>query len=250
MDRFYKSGAAATPPSDPGVSSGDFPTVGNPQTATPATMPGAYWFYMITESLRNVVLAAGLTPNKLSLNLLRDAIVSMIATAVQNALTPTGMLAMFARQTAPNGWVRFNGESIGDASSAASERAHADCHDLYVHLWNSFPQSVFPVIGGRGSSAEADWLAHKRLTLINHQGLYMQAWDYTGSFKAGQSLGGLIAGQVKKHTHTYNGTYPGQHGGGGAMNIDAMVGSVVATGETGGNFNEVDSRCWLLCVKL
>ncbi len=276
MDRYYKSGAVATPPSGADPSSGDYPTAGNPQTSTPATKPGPYWFFMITESLRHVIVAAGLTPNRLSLTLLRDAIIQLIAVAVQAALTPTGMLGLFMRSTAPAGWVRVGGGTIGDSLSGASERAHADCHDLYVGLWNDFPQSVFPVIGGRGVSAEDDWNAHKRLTLVDHQGLYLQAWDYSGGVKPGQSLGGLVTGRNKKHTHlvvssaggppnvvtndrlsplrpvarTAGSVSEGQNYSLNAPTADGLVADRGLSSESGGDTIEVDSRCWLLCAKL
>lgn len=73
MDRIYESGAVATPPAAPLV-----PSVGYPQADIPGvqagTVPGAHWFHMITESLRQVIVNAGLMPDHTDLDLLSKAI--------------------------------------------------------------------------------------------------------------------------------------------------------------------------------
>jgi len=59
--RAYESDAAGTPPVFPQTAS-----LGYPNTATTtisATQPGAWWFYMIGEEVRNAIIAGGLTPN-------------------------------------------------------------------------------------------------------------------------------------------------------------------------------------------
>jgi|GEM_PF-2130818 len=76
----------------------------------------------------------------------------------------TGTVLDFYGTTPPAGYVLGSGRTIGDASSNATERAASDCQALFLHLWN-FPNSMHPVIGGRGSSAAADWAAHKTITL-------------------------------------------------------------------------------------
>jgi hypothetical protein len=75
----YESGAAGSPPSAPASPSNGYPTGGDPQTATPATKPGAFWFYKIGESLRNIITTAGLTPDDGDLNLLQKAIVKLVS---------------------------------------------------------------------------------------------------------------------------------------------------------------------------
>jgi microcystin-dependent protein len=61
------------------------------------------------------------------------------------------------------GYVRGNGRTIGSASSGASERANADCEDLFLHLWDA--DSNLSVSGGRGANAAADWAANKTIAL-------------------------------------------------------------------------------------
>jgi len=84
MDRVYDSGVSATPTDLPAAPETGYPIAGDPLTATPATKPGAYWFYMITESLRNLIVDAGLTPDHEDLTLVLDAIDTKISTAITN----------------------------------------------------------------------------------------------------------------------------------------------------------------------
>jgi len=62
-----------------------------------------------------------------------------------------------------SGWVRAAGRTIGNAASGATERANADCEDLYLHLWNE--DSTLSVSGGRGANAASDWAAGKTIAL-------------------------------------------------------------------------------------
>lgn len=74
--RQFESGAAAGEPATPATPSEGFPTAGNPATGTPATRPGPYWYHQVGESLRAVIVAAGLTPDHTDLTQLLGAIQS------------------------------------------------------------------------------------------------------------------------------------------------------------------------------
>lgn len=78
MDRVFESGAAAAPPSQPASPSTGYPTAGNPQTAVPATKPGPWWYHMVTEELRAVITAAGITPSHTDVSQLSTAIRRLI----------------------------------------------------------------------------------------------------------------------------------------------------------------------------
>ena len=73
--RNFSAGASASPPTPLVSPSVGYPTAGNPGTGTPATKPGPHWYHQIGEELRNLVLAAGLTPN--------DAVLTQVSQAVQ-----------------------------------------------------------------------------------------------------------------------------------------------------------------------
>lgn len=78
MDRSFASGAAGSPPSYPGSPSIGYPTAGNPSLAVPATKPGPWWYYMINEELRAVLVAAGITPDGSNTTQLLQAIQALI----------------------------------------------------------------------------------------------------------------------------------------------------------------------------
>jgi hypothetical protein len=88
------------------------------------------------------------------------------------------------------GWVRMNALSIGDATSAASERANADTLNLYALLWNNFAQAQCPVTGGRGASAAADFAAHKPIQLLDMRGTAPFGLDGMGNSLAGRLASG------------------------------------------------------------
>ena len=79
MDRTFASGAAGSPPSAPASPSSGYPTAGNPGTGTPATKPGPWWYYMMTEEVRSVIVAAGLTPDYTNVGQLAQAIQQLIS---------------------------------------------------------------------------------------------------------------------------------------------------------------------------
>src|SRR5690554_29725 len=120
VDRVYQrnvSESAPQPPTDPQTG---YPTAGNPAQAIPATVPGPYWYHMITESLRRVVTDAGLEPDHLELGRLAAAIrkaatvdaAGMVRFATEEehlggeseevATHPAGVAAMIGESLAPD----------------------------------------------------------------------------------------------------------------------------------------------------
>lgn len=115
MDRIWESGASASPPAAPASPSSGYPIAGNPATGTPATTPGPWWYHMVTEEMRAVIAAAGLTPDHTNLGQLLSALQAMglrdatetlkgrveLATSAEvqagvdtmRAVTPAGLLA-------------------------------------------------------------------------------------------------------------------------------------------------------------
>lgn len=73
------------------------------------------------------------------------------------------------RSAADPGWVLANDGTIGSASSGATNRANADCLDLYTVLYG-YADALAPVIGGRGASAAADFAANKPIRLLRVAG--------------------------------------------------------------------------------
>lgn len=78
MDRIFGSGAAASPPAFPATPSNGYPQSANPGLGVQSTKTNPWWFYMITEEIRNVITAAGLTPDGAAVNQLQTAIRRLI----------------------------------------------------------------------------------------------------------------------------------------------------------------------------
>ena len=143
-------------------------------------------------------------------------------------LFQTGHLMSRWSATAPNGWVRCNGRTIGAAASGATERANADCEDLFIFLWNNDVNLV--VSGGRGGTANGDWSGGKQIALPSFRGRAQVGPDSFGNSAAGVltdavfgadsdllgAVGGaaehtLTTGQVPSHTHTGTTSSDGNH---------------------------------------
>lgn len=141
---------------------------------------------------------------------------------------PTGFVAASFLTGPVDGWVRANGRSIGSAASTATERANDDTELLFKAYW---PNTLFPVSGGRGASADADWSANKTLTLPNAQlcaliGVDGMGATATGAFSALTAVSGnastagskfgaathtLIVGELPVHQHTGSTSTAGNH---------------------------------------
>lgn len=83
-----------------------------------------------------------------------------------------------------SGFVRCNGKTIGSATSGASERANPDTQALFQYLWGADPNLA--VSGGRGLSANADWVANKTLALPDCRGRILASLDDMGNTAAGR----------------------------------------------------------------
>lgn len=114
--RKWQSGASGSPPSAPAS-----PSVGYPKDSvpgvTPATNPGAHWFYQVSEELRAVQVAGGLTPDNTSTTQLMEALNALFMHVVLDGGTPCGFKAgslkvLFKRVTFPNVTAGVPGDAI------------------------------------------------------------------------------------------------------------------------------------------
>lgn len=97
---------------------------------------------------------------------------------------PAGVILPYGATTAPTGWVRANGRTIGNAASSASERANADTQTLYEFLWNNYADAVCAVSTGRGATAAIDYAANKTITLPDLRGRGFFGLDDMGNTPA------------------------------------------------------------------
>lgn len=140
-------------------------------------------------------------------------------------LFQTGDIKMRWSVTAPTGWVRANGRTIGSVSSGATERANADTEALFLLLWADTSLSVS---GGRGGTAAGDWAANKTIALPDFRGRVPVGPDSFGNSAAGRITDAVLgadsdtlglAGGAETHTltqaqtplksHTHGVTDPG-----------------------------------------
>lgn len=91
------------------------------------------------------------------------------------------------------GWVRMNGRTLGGQGSGATELASSTAAAAFAYLWNTFPETIASVVGGRGTSATSDFAAGKQIVIPTMQGIMQGGLDDMGSNPAGrfQTITGL-----------------------------------------------------------
>jgi hypothetical protein len=122
MDRAFKSGALTTPPTPPTTPLLGYATGGNPASGTPATTPGEWWYHMVTEELRKVIVDAGLTPDAKDLTQLSAA----IAALTQSKTTAAGVFDKIDKAS-----VAFSKTAAGTAVIKAGTRIGVNGGILY-----------------------------------------------------------------------------------------------------------------------
>lgn len=139
-----------------------------------------------------------------------------------DAVMKTGDYKMRHGTGVLSGFVRANGRSIGSATSGATERANSDVQALFEHLWAT--DTALAVGGGRGASANADWLANKPLSLPDFRGRAPIGLDTMGNSAAsvvseatelgwsgGAKTHTLATTEIPSHTHTGTTSSNGAH---------------------------------------
>jgi hypothetical protein len=123
------------------------------------------------------------------------------------------------------GWVRLNGQTIGNAVSGATGRANADTQALFVYLWQNCPNAHCPVSTGRGASGLADFNAGKQLTLLDLRGRGLVGLDDMGAAAAGRLLASNVTSGGGDVATTPNAT-------GGEANHTMVTADLVAHNHT------------------
>lgn len=118
----------------------------------------------------------------------------------------TGDIKFGLYSSAPAGWVKMNGGTIGNASSGAT-RANADTSALFALLWalNATDSPILDSAGAgstRGASAAADFAANKRLTIPDARAMFLRGLDDGRGVDTSRRLGSYAVDTFEAHTHS------------------------------------------------
>lgn len=102
-----------------------------------------------------------------------------------NSIFSTGDIKFRLTTETLTGWVKLNNQTIGSATSGATQRANADTQNLFIYLWNNFTNVKCPVSGGRGSSGLADFNANKTIGLPDARSAIFCGLDDMGNTAKG-----------------------------------------------------------------
>lgn len=118
-----------------------------------------------------------------------------------NSTARTGDVKTSLLSSAPKGWVAMNDGSIGNVGSGATTRANQDTFQLYKTIWDGVSNTYAPVFTGRGSTAVADFIAGKTLTLPRSLGRAL-AGAGAGTGLTSRALGEWLGTQTNTLTRT------------------------------------------------
>lgn len=134
-------------------------------------------------------------------------VIADLQAQINAAKDPVGALLGGRWKTAPVGWVKEDGGTIGNATSGAVSRANADTEALFTHLWNNFTNAELPIytssgaVSARGASAAADFAANKRLRIHDSRTRFQRGSDDGANYDAGLTVGSSQADAIKFHVH-------------------------------------------------
>lgn len=222
----------------------------------------------------NITTAAGdtavFTPNSTSngwnmVSYSRAAVApDFVNTAAMNAaiaaavgalsVIPVATVQTFALASAPTGWLKANGGTIGNAASGGTLRANADTSTLFTALWTDFPNTVLAIqdstgaASTRGASAAADFAANKRLPVHDLRGEFIRGFDDGRGIDTGRVLGSGQLDEFKAHTHGI-GSYQSVDASGGSYPSNISSSTNILSSSTGGTETRPRNIALLVCIK-
>jgi len=128
----------------------------------------------------------------------------------------TGDTKHTLKATAAKGWVMMDNKSIGNFASGATGRANSDTWPLYKLIWGTAALADAPMqdaagepVVERGTTAEADWAANRRIQLLFAVGRTLAA---TGTFEGMTARVAATTAGAESVTLTKATTSPHEHG--------------------------------------
>lgn len=167
MDRVYGASVVKQEPLFSADAPTGFPTDGSSTGGIEATIPKAAWYNAVTEEIVNAIKAGNVNPERATLTQLAESIANQVQKALDAVaaakkdlesrvdkveLTPSGMIAPFARNTAPNAnWLVCDGRAV-------SRTGYANLFAAIGTTWGA----------GNGSST---------FNLPDLRGVFLRGWD-------------------------------------------------------------------------
>lgn len=146
MDRAYESNASATAPAPPSP-----PLLGYPSDTGTPTVPGAWWYHMITESLRALVVLAGIAPDATNLSQVGAAVQALIASAIAALNLPAWTTAATANTLA------LRDGSAGLTSASFNVSSDASLKERIVPIRGALARlDLYPAVTYRRKGTGAD----------------------------------------------------------------------------------------------
>ena len=127
---------------------------------------------MTTQITSDVIANSAVTSIKIANGAITD---SKIDGAVLTPIAPSGMIAYFARSTAPTGWLKANGANISRTTYSA----------LFTAIGTTFG-------AGNGSTT---------FTLPDLRGEFIRGWDDARGIDSGRVFGSAQGSQNLSHNH-------------------------------------------------
>lgn len=140
----------------------------------------------------------------------------------RHADNKTGLIAFFAADTAPSGWLECDGSAVG----------RTDYADLFAHVGTDY---------GAGDGATT-------FNLPDLRGEFIRGWDHGRGVDAGRGFGSAQAQAVQSHQHSVANAIVGFADTGGS-GVAAIISGSTNTGATGGAETRPRNVAMLPCIK-
>lgn len=251
MHRIYYADVSQTPPTKPSGGQRGYPT------ATPVpTVPGPYWYHMVTEEIISAILAGGVALDEDAVGQLGIVITSLVQSANANAQVlqtisgqtmPYGALLPWPGPTPPSGYIKANGILLDRSGQA------------------SYPKLTDAVLSGSLMvTSEANWVNNpgtytlgdgaSTIRIPDGRGLVLKGHhdgSPTRTTNTTRALGSYEGDVVGSHNHAIWGDIRQNFSGGGRLPTAGGEGleSWVYTEFTGGIENLVRNMSVLWCVR-
>jgi len=267
MDSVYQSAFSQTPPQPPVNPVFGYPRGGNPQEALRATVPGDWWYHMMTMELRNLIQGAGINPDAADTSQLLQAVQALIASA---QITVPGVIYVASGQALPESDIGpiIHRDYGGDimfwhdfTENGANYRGYACWNVGAFHLdTQPTPRSGWIPTGSTNLSETAyaallHWAMHHGLEVApgewnagevkvkrngngtfdvyDLRGEFVRGWDGGRGVDAGRVFGTWQGDEIISHAHSGPGAYVSNTSSGRILCDDSGGGSGSFVARTG-----------------